>query len=57
MCTGDEEGSGWETASDDDALAEATAGMSLAEGGDGEEEGDMPEWDVRRSLFDNHMSK
>jgi pre-60S factor REI1 len=43
------EGSDWETASEED---EAAAG----EGGD-DAEGEWEEWDVRRSLFDNHVSE
>ncbi|KAG2424307.1 hypothetical protein HYH02_015197 [Chlamydomonas schloesseri] len=57
----DDDGSGWETASDDEAAELAAAGGAAMQ--DGEEaddaqggEQEWPEWDVRRSLFDNHMS-
>ncbi|KXZ51114.1 hypothetical protein GPECTOR_14g95 [Gonium pectorale] len=60
----DDDDSGWETASDDEAaeLAEQAKGeaarrgdvaMQDAEAADGEA---FPEWDVCRSLFDNHVS-
>ncbi|EFJ43099.1 hypothetical protein VOLCADRAFT_96796 [Volvox carteri f. nagariensis] len=63
--------SGWETASDEEMaeLADmATAGAggkkgthmaeaSRRRGGGGGEEEEWPEWDVCRSLFDNHMSE
>ncbi len=64
----DEEGSssGWETASDEgeEGAGEVAGGAQQAQhesagGGAGDEEvegGEWEAWDVRRSLFDNHMS-
>ncbi|GLC35863.1 hypothetical protein PLESTM_000376600 [Pleodorina starrii] len=51
----DDDESGWETASEEEVaelagVADQDASMA---GADGRE---WPEWDVRRSLFDNHMS-
>ncbi|PNW70351.1 hypothetical protein CHLRE_17g716400v5 [Chlamydomonas reinhardtii] len=55
----DDEDSGWETASDDEAAELAAEGGAAAQDGEGEDGGDeeeWPEWDVCRSLFDNHVS-
>ncbi|KAG2437956.1 hypothetical protein HXX76_005571 [Chlamydomonas incerta] len=57
----EDEDSGWETASDDEAaeLAAAEGGAAAQDEGEGEDDGgeqQWPEWDVRRSLFDNHVS-
>jgi C2H2 type zinc-finger (2 copies) len=59
---GDDDESGWETASasDDGDAAAASAGAHADEEGDvepvPEDEADWVEWDVCRSLFDNHIS-
>eukprot|EP00197_Chlamydomonas_leiostraca_P015281 CAMPEP_0202858630 /NCGR_PEP_ID=MMETSP1391-20130828/1075_1 /ASSEMBLY_ACC=CAM_ASM_000867 /TAXON_ID=1034604 /ORGANISM="Chlamydomonas leiostraca, Strain SAG 11-49" /LENGTH=497 /DNA_ID=CAMNT_0049537563 /DNA_START=94 /DNA_END=1587 /DNA_ORIENTATION=+ len=57
---------GWETASDDEEVAQGMAQLQLAggaikeegeEGEDEEDESKWEEWDLCRSLFDNHVSK
>ncbi|GFR48596.1 hypothetical protein Agub_g10500 [Astrephomene gubernaculifera] len=55
----DGDSSGWETASDEEELAELAAAAEA--GGEGAAAADAdgqewPEWDVCRSLFDNHVS-
>ncbi|GLI68657.1 hypothetical protein VaNZ11_013133 [Volvox africanus] len=58
----DDDESGWETASEEEVAELAglagppdkDTNMEDAASGDGKE---WPEWDVRRSLFDNHMSE
>ena len=47
----DEEGSGWETASDVDAADETMDPAAVAE-----EAEEWEDWDLCRSLFDNHIS-
>ena len=54
-----EDGSDWETASEEEVdglgpLPEGQQQQSGSEDGEGEQ---WEEWDVRRSLFDNHLSK
>jgi len=53
---GDEAASGWETASDnedDDVVGPLPHGQPASQVG----AEDWEEWDVKRSLFDNHISK
>jgi hypothetical protein len=61
-----DDGEGWETASDEDVVEALDAGQQRdpapTQGSDDEEEEDVErnaweEWDVCRSLFDNHVSK
>lgn len=69
MQTGDEEeeeeeegedgASGWETASEneeDDVVGPLPHGQPQPPAG-AEEAGDWEEWDVKRSLFDSHISR
>ncbi len=45
--------SGWETASDEDGAVEGGEGEEAM---DQAEEGEWEDWDLCRSLFDNHVS-